>query len=456
MEILLITHQFLPEFSAGTEVLTYETAKELIRRGHNVEVWAGYPAGKELAIQKPVDFYEYEGIKVNRYNHSWEIPLTGQNIMEYEYNNRLFVKYFRKYIANAKPDIVHFFHLSRFSASIIDVCLESAVPMVFTTTDFWIVCPVSQLRLPDNSLCHGPQAFAINCIRHMMNLSQKGVKLRIANKMPDLVFAALVRLAKNTWWPEKRFSPLAVSLSGRAAYLTSHINRLDRVLVPTRFMEKILAQNGFNKDIMTFIPYGLNLKPFENLPPKKTGARLRIGFIGTLAEHKGAHVLLEAIKLMPDESFDVKIYGKFEEIHAQAYTLRLKKLAEGDDRVQFCGTFPNDRIGEIFSGLDVLVVPSIWYENTPLVIYSAHASGTPVIATNLGGMSEVVHHEKNGLLFEKGDANGLASLIKKVCNDRGLLRKFAENITPPQSIAGYVDEVEKVYDDVLARWRKRI
>lgn len=456
MKIVFTTHQFLPEFSAGTEVLTYETAKELNRRGHNVEVWTGYPASKELAIQKPVDSYEYDGIKVNRYNHNWEIPLTGQNIMEHEYNNRLCAKYFREYIASAKPDMVHFFHLSKLSASIVDVCLDSAIPMALTPTDFWITCPTSQLRLPDNSLCQGPQANAINCIRHMMNLSQKGLTLQIANKLPDWIYAVLLRLSKKRWWPERKLSPLAVAVSKRSAYLTSRINRLDRILVPTHFMEKILIQNGFNKNLMSFIPYGLNMKPFENLLPKKNATRLQIGFIGTLVEHKGAHVLLEAAKLLPNEPFDIKIYGKFEDIVAPAYTLELKKLAEADNRVRFCGTFPNDRIGEIFSELDVLVVPSIWYENTPLVIYSAHASGTPVIATNLGGMSEVVHHEKNGLLFEKGDAKGLASLIKKICDDGGFLRKLAENITPPKSIAGYVDELEEVYSDVLTQRRKQI
>ena len=69
---------------------------------------------------------------------------------------------------------------------------------------------------------------------------------------------------------------------------------------------------------------------------------------------------------------------------------------------------PNESIGDVFSELDVLVVPSVWYENTPLAIYSAQEAGCPVIASNLGGMSEVIKHEKNGLLFEAGDFVGLA------------------------------------------------
>ncbi len=107
-------------------------------------------------------------------------------------------------------------------------------------------------------------------------------------------------------------------------------------------------------------------------------------------------------------------------------------------------------IGEVFSKLDVLVVPSIWYENTPLVIYSAHATGTPVIATNLGGMSEVVHHGVNGLLFEKGDSTGLKKLLEMIIEDRTLLDKLSKNIVPPPSISDYVDGIEKVYSEVLA------
>jgi glycosyltransferase involved in cell wall biosynthesis len=99
--------------------------------------------------------------------------------------------------------------------------------------------------------------------------------------------------------------------------------------------------------------------------------------------------------------------------------------------------------------LDVLVVPSIWYENSPLVIYSAQAAGCPVIASNLGGMAEVVEHEKNGLLFEAGDVAGLSSAIERLVGDRQLLQQLAANAIKPKSISDYVSELQIIYEQVL-------
>ncbi len=127
----------------------------------------------------------------------------------------------------------------------------------------------------------------------------------------------------------------------------------------------------------------------------------------------------------------------------------LRDITGEEKRIEFCGHFKNELIGEVLSKIDVLIVPSVWYENTPLVIYSAFASGTPVIATNLGGMSEVVHDGVNGLLFEKGDSAGLGKLLDMIVNDRSLLDKLAKNIVPPASISEYADAVENVYTEVL-------
>jgi glycosyltransferase involved in cell wall biosynthesis len=147
------------------------------------------------------------------------------------------------------------------------------------------------------------------------------------------------------------------------------------------------------------------------------------------------------------DQLHLKIYGKMEEF--PEYVRELKVIAADDTRIQFCGTFPNEKIGEIFAELDVVVVPSTWYENTPLVIYSAQAAGCPVIASNLGGMSEVIHHDENGLLFEPGDVSGLAELLESIVLDRELVGRLSRNAMMPKSIPEYVDEL-------LAEFREKL
>jgi glycosyltransferase involved in cell wall biosynthesis len=316
--------------------------------------------------------------------------------------------------------------------------------MFFTTTDFWTVCPTMQLTLTDGSICKGPDRFGINCLRHLVALTQSSVVSMMLDVVPDRVLSLLLTGARKSWWPEKKYSSLVVATVGRMPYVRDAMNCLKGVFVPTKLMADILIMNGLAPDKVLYQPFGVNLPNMDDIPKRRRVTALRIGYIGTLNEHKGVHVLLEAVRQLPKSSaVQVKIYGN--EDAYPLYVERLKVMAAVDARILFCGTFPNDDIGKIFSELDVLVTPSLWYENTPLVIYSAQASKTPVIATNLGGMSEVIKHEKNGLLFEKGDAVGLAQQIRRLLDDRQLLESLSSNAQMPKSIPVYVDELELMY-----------
>jgi glycosyltransferase involved in cell wall biosynthesis len=447
MKILLTVHQFLPDYSAGTEVLTYETAQELRRRGHEVEVWAGFPSDYHTALKNPISSYTYNGIPVQRYHFNPLVYSPNRNNIEYEYNNIALASHFYQYIEASKPDLVHFFHLMSLSASPVEVCLRKEIPCVLTPTDFWIICPACQLRLPDQSLCLGPEPDGLNCIRHRIE-SSPGIT-RYYAKLPDGIYRMLTQAILN-WpmWPFRNHSVRFNSIVKRQGFVKERVNRINGIFVPTRFMEKMLVQNGIDPSLISFVPYGLNMKPFEKGSGKKPSKKIRIGFIGTLYIHKGPHILLEAVKMLPkDLPIEVKVYGNL--LETPDYVRQLIDIADGDERIRFCGRFQNERIGEVFSEIDVLAVPSIWYENTPLVIYSAHASGTPVIATNLGGMAEVVHHEKNGLLFERGNAAELARLLRRVVEEKDLLSRLSRNIVPPPSMTDYVDQVEKIYSRIV-------
>ncbi|MHB9101608.1 MAG: glycosyltransferase family 4 protein [Sulfuricella sp.] len=454
MNILLTTHVFLPDHSAGTEVLTFNTAKELQRRGHKVEVVTGFLAQRGIADSQRFDTYEYEGIQVNRFFHN-VVPMGGQsNVVEAEYNNLFFARWLRGYLEHYKPDVVHFFHLGLLSASAIDVCHELGIPMVMTPTDFWLICPTYQLRLADNSMCSGPDEDGVNCVKHAVSNTQRPLVAWMFSRLPSKVVAAMIHRINEGAFSWFWFSPMVRALCQRAGFLRQRMNMLDKVIVPTRLMEEILVANGLNPGKVIFSRYGIRPVFLEPHSKDATG-KMRIGFIGGLSEHKGAHLLISAVRLLPDNiSVELKIYGKSDT--DPRYFKKLQQLADEDQRTHFCGTFQNEIIGKIFAELDVLVVPSIWYENTPLVIYSAQAAGCPVIASNLGGMAEVVEHEKNGLLFEAGDVAGLASAIERLILDRGMLQKLAANAIKPKHISDYVAELQNIYIEVLKERRSGV
>ena len=445
MKIMLTVHQFLPEYGAGTEVLTFETAKSLQQLGHEVCVFTGFPAREVLSDEKRFDSYFYQDLQVYRFHHDC-VPMGGQtDLTEAEYRNLFFALRFRNLLESTEPDIVHFFHLGKLSGSAVEVCHQLGIPMALTPTDFWFVCPTYQLRMPDGSMCRGPKWNAANCLRHWADAHKlKDVKSEI-DKLPDCLLGLKIQMGM---FGDKWFGPHSKSLATRHVYLREQLNRIDRVLVPTRLMEDILTSNGLKPENIVFAPYGINLTYFQPRP-RRCQVALRVGFIGTLSEHKGVHLLVEAVKsLQPALPLELKIWGKQEE--DPGYFAHLSELASEDRRIQFCGTFPNSAIGEIFSSLDVLVVPSIWYENTPLVIYSAQAAGCPVIASNLGGMAEIIHNGDNGLLFGLRNVAELAHALQRLCDDRSLLERLAKRAITPRSIQDYVRQVEAVYEDILA------
>jgi glycosyltransferase involved in cell wall biosynthesis len=284
-------------------------------------------------------------------------------------------------------------------------------------------------------------------MKHAVSNDQSPIIARLFNRLPYGVVAAMIYAINRGVFSGSWFSPLVRALSRRANFLRERMNKLDRVVVPTRLMEEMLVKNGLDPARISFSRFGIRPPIVEAHEPDATG-NIRIGFIGGLTAHKGAHLLISAgRRLPPDLAFELKIYGRND--LAPDYRHNLQQLAAGDSRIHFCGTFPNEQIGKIFADLDMLVVPSIWYENTPLVIYSAQAANCPVIATNLGGMAEVVEHGKNGLLFEKDDVAGLAAAIERLARDRELLHRLAANAIRPRSIGDYVADLLMIYDDVL-------
>ena len=103
-------------------------------------------------------------------------------------------------------------------------------------------------------------------------------------------------------------------------------------------------------------------------------------------------------------------------------------------------------MGEVMTGIDVLAVPSTWYD-FPLVIPSALATNTPVIATDLPGMNEMIRHEVNGLLFERNDWKGLSTQIRRVMEERDLLQHLKNGIQPVKT----VEQMGAEYLDLYAK-----
>lgn len=444
MRVLLVVHQFLPEYSLGTEVLTYSVAQDLMRRGQEVRVFSGHPGKAELDEDQRLDAYQIDGIHVYRFHHAYT-PMAGQaSMVELSFDNHLAADSFAEALADFKPEVVHFFHFNRLGTGLIELARQASIPAFLTPTDFWAICPTAQLVWEDGRLCQGPSPNAGNCVRHFAQSRLQGPVGDLARYVPTPVMDVLVRMTRKKVLPAYPFRQEVEAIGRRLGVNVARINRLNKVLSPNRFMTDLLLCHGIDPALIVETAFGVNVGVNDREPRRKSPRRpFRIGYIGTLAPYKGCHILLDAFNALAPGQAILNIYGSMTDF--PDYAARLNRLAGDRDDIVFQGVFPNSRISQILYDLDVLVVPSLWYENTPLVVYSAQAAGCPVVASDFPGISEVVEDGVNGLLFQPGKPEALAMQLARLTDDPALAQSLSENSRMPKSISSYVDELLAIW-----------
>ena len=460
-KVLLTVHKFFPEHRAGTEVLTLNIAKELQERGYEVLVVTANPpdldARRKEGDKQETSSYEYEGVPV----HVIEEPLRLKDYrFSYEYDHPHIASHFRKLLADFKPDLVQIVHAQNHSAAVIDVARELQIPVVFYSTDFWFVCPIVQLKRPDGSICRGPGPGAIKCLdcytpKLFPPLSEfkeaLGVKYPLAANKSSALHSAAVKGLYSAYIASKLPDATKATLK-RPAKLRDTANKMQAILVPTRLMRDVFVENGIDAKLIHHVPFGIHLEALTAHIQKSPSDVVRIAFIGTLFEHKGVDLLIKAFLALPAEAkCNLSIYGSTEQF--PEYSKKLLDMAfdgsQNAKKISFKGTFPQAQFGEILAGIDVLVIPSRWYENTPLVMQSALATRTPLIATDLGGMAEIIEHDKTGLLFKLNSADSLKEQLLRIVNEPAILTRFRAAIKPERSVQDMVDDIEKIYAPYL-------
>lgn len=452
MRILLVVHQFLPDHYGGTEQLTSHTGLELLARGHEVHVLtAGAGLGSESSAGVPSKDYDYQGLKVHAVGAVRR--RTRLERIRDEYANDLMAGHVRGYVERLQPDAVHIFNLFNLSGSLLDVFEELDVPVVFTPTSFWPINKTMTLTKPGGELCDGPDELSANCLECWG--AEKYVKPETLPEIADKreFYRALARRTLSEPRNEE-LKPVRLMLE-RNRYLQERFNRtVDAILSPNEFMSRKLTAHGIDPGLVRLSPYGMNTSGFETArTPRPESGEIRVGFIGSINQLKGLHVLIEAFKRLPRESgATLRVCGGLNGWPDYAY--EVYELAGGDPRINFAGSFPNEEMVAELGKIDVLAVPSVWHENTPLVVYSAFAAGIPVVASGTEGLSAIVRHGVNGLLFEPGDAGDLAAQLLRLTEEPDLLEKLGSRASKPRDVKDSVDEMLGLYGRLLEKKRR--
>ena len=206
----------------------------------------------------------------------------------------------------------------------------------------------------------------------------------------------------------------------RVTHMRRMCSQIARFVAPSRTMRDSFVAFGVAPDKILVSPYGFDRAPFRGIA-RAPSDRLRLGFIGSVMISKAPHVLLDAVCRLPSGSVSVDVFGAHTGYHGDDLYQPTFDALLVRSGARSHGVIPHAQIPAALASIDVLVVPSIWPENSPLVVGEALLAGVPVVASRIGGIPELIDDGCNGLLFQAGDANDLARALARLLNEPGLL-----------------------------------
>ncbi|MBI5650358.1 MAG: glycosyltransferase family 4 protein [Chloroflexi bacterium] len=442
MKILFLTHFYPPHHIGGTENYTHGLAKGLVNAGHQVQVLCveEWETGAQYWNGCADDVYD--SVPVRRLNLNWT---RAANVNRDLYANPFIANYLENYLRAIKPDLVHITSCITLSASVIAPIKRARLPLVISLTDFWFICPRVTLLRSDQQPCDG-QVTEWDCLECLL----RGTKIehwsqRIFPK--PIAINLLTGIAKTDAFARlPGLRGMALDIHARRAVMHQALAQADRVLIASQVGLDLFRGAGFALPI-DIVHYGHDLSWLDAYHGKTPSRAIRFGFSGQIAPMKGPQLLIESFRtIAQDDAARLLIYGNLDK--DPAFGQHLRALANQHPAIEFRGTYAHTASAQVFGEMDVLVVPSLW-NDYPLIINEAFATGTPVIASDFGGMSEFVKHETNGLLFKRGDPDDLARQLKRIVAEPGLLAQLRAHIPPVKTMTQAVVEMQQIYHSVL-------
>lgn len=431
VRILLAAHHFPPRYTGGAEWRTHRTARALQARGHTVRVVcveridSGDHPG--LAWQDE----EYQGVAVRRLFYNLKL---APDPFRWEYDNEWIGDHFRALVQEWRPDLVHLISGYLLSGRVLLEAQAQGVPAVVTLTDFWFLCRRINLLRSDGRLSSIPVS-AVEC-------AQCQGEERRRYRWMGRWFPGLAR-----WWWSRQSAAIR-AMETRQVFLREALRAARFIICPSEFLRSVFAEAGLAPERLVFSRQGHDFSRVSAEAMTKTpSAELRLGCLGQVAPHKGVHVLFEAVRRLPEASVSVWAYG--DTTAFPRYTRRLQQLAARDARLHLAGVYERHNLSQVLREVDVLVIPSLWYENSPNSILEAYAHHTPVIASQLGGMAELVKDGESGLHFSPGDPAALARQIQRLVTEPDLLPRLRQGIPPVTTLAQEMDALEEIYQRAL-------
>lgn len=331
---------------------------------------------------------------------------------------------FASYLHHIHPDVVHFHHVIGLGVEALAL-VRRELPharLVVTFHEYLPICPNhgQMVKTQRRTLCHESSPAACNgCF--------------------------------------PQHAP--ADLFGREQHIRNHLLLADTYISPSRFLLDRYVAWGLPAERFHVIENGLDLHPVPQRLLAPGARRDRFAFFGQVTEFKGLHILLDAVARVPDAAWGdatLNVFGGNLEFQPEAFRTRFAALMErAGRRARFHGPYRPEDLPRLMAGVDWTIVPSIWWENSPVVIQEALGHRRPPIVSDIGGMAEKVRDGVDGLHFRMGSPEDLADRLQQALQDEGLHARLASAARPPPDLPGFAAQHLHAYGPAPARARRR-
>jgi glycosyltransferase involved in cell wall biosynthesis len=340
-------------------------------------------------------------------------------------NKEIYTTYFHELLSAYQPDVVHFQHTVSLGYDLLrhtrNTLPDAAI--VYTLHDY----------LP---ICHS-DGIMVRTHHQNQELCRESSPRRCHECFPEI--------SQQAFFMRQRF-------------IESHLSLVDLFLAPSHFLLERYVEWGIPREKIRYEEYGRRRVVSQSVNPPSERPANRIGFFGQFNRFKGVDVLLEAMQILGKDDGCVAqlwLHGANLDLQPEAFQGRFKALVDATKQnVRLVGRYDQSQIPSLMENIGWVVVPSTWWENSPLVIQEAFQYGRPVICSNIGGMAEKVTHGVNGLHFRVGDPESLAQAMHRAVSSPDLWEKFRSRIPEIYDVEVSAGALADVYRTLLEQPRR--
>jgi glycosyltransferase involved in cell wall biosynthesis len=451
MNILMVTIGYPPKQVGGTEVYVFGLVEELKQRGHECSILYLEPfeetGGPDVRIIRdehlntPVHI-----VRVNTAIHKLEFVVFDAALRE-----RL-INAFREVVRDVKPDVIHVHPLQLgFDSYLIEDFNQSGHKVVLTFHSSTTTCARGDLIYMGKQVCDGLvlQKRCTKCLYHWRSV-------------PAPVAATLSQLPLR--WYEKAYSILEKNprlrklrsivsipliIAARRKSWTRATTHAKTIVAVCDWVRDTIIKNDVSPGKVFSSRHGLRFVASPN--GHHPSGPCRLGYLGRISPEKGIQPLIEALRKIPAEieyEFEFcssSFIGKSPLPETASLLKDIYALKQRDPRIKVLDDVNDDQLRHVLARWDALVVPSLWLESGPQVIYESFAVHTPVIGSRLGGIAELVKDQETGFLFSPGRVEELVSLIRRFAANPGGLRQIRKNIGDVRTTSDVAKDMLEVY-----------